>query len=96
MQTTRKKNALCQLSQILRQLRRKLSLCSLFHWDALAVLLAGVFPGVTWRPWGRTRAGLVPASYPTASTRRLMSPVADARTGPKAYAAVTGIFELPF
>ena len=34
----------------------------------------------------RTRAGRVPASYPTTSTRRLMSPTADARTGRKAYA----------
>ena len=33
-----------------------------------------------------TRAGRVPASYPTTSTRRLMSPTADARTGRKAYA----------
>ena len=34
----------------------------------------------------RTRAGRVPASYPTASTRRLMSPIADARTDHKIYA----------
>jgi len=34
----------------------------------------------------RTRAGRVPASYPTASTRRLMSPIADARTDHKVYA----------
>ena len=33
-----------------------------------------------------TRAGRVPASYPTTSTRRLMNPTADARTGRKAYA----------
>ena len=33
-----------------------------------------------------TRIGRVPISYPTTSTRRLMSPTADARTGRKAYA----------
>lgn len=58
----------------------------IYIWDDLAVLLAGVFPGVTWRPWGRTRAGRIPASYPIASTRRLMCPAADARTGSMAYA----------
>ena len=82
MQTTRKKNALCQLSQILRQLRRKLSLCSLFHWDALAVLLAGVFPGVTWRPWGRTRAGRIPASYPISINKKVDEPRRGCTYGP--------------
>ena len=33
-----------------------------------------------------TRIGRVPISYPTTSTRRLMNPTADARTGRKAYA----------
>ena len=54
--------------------------------DDLAMLLARVFLGVTWRVLRRSRAGRVPASYPTTSTRRLMSPVADARTDPKVYA----------
>lgn len=42
----------------------------------------------------RTRAGRVPASYPTASTRKLMGPIADARTDHEVYAAITGIFEI--
>jgi len=58
----------------------------LFDWDNLTVLLAGAFPGITWRLCGRTRAGRIPASYPIASTRRLMCPAADARTGSMAYA----------
>lgn len=33
-----------------------------------------------------TRIGRVPISYPTTSTRRLMNPTADARTGRTAYA----------
>jgi hypothetical protein len=33
----------------------------------------------------RTRAGHVPASYPTASTRRLMGPAANARTDQMVY-----------
>jgi hypothetical protein len=57
----------------------------LFNWDDLAVLLAGAFPGVTWRPCGRTRVGRVPTSYPTASTRRLMGPAANARTDQMVY-----------
>ena len=61
--------------------RRAMHSYGFMYGDDLAVLLAGAFPGVTWHPCERTRAGRVPASYPIASTRRLMSPVADARTG---------------
>ena len=46
--------------------------------------LSSALPGT--RLGERTRAGRVPASYPTTSTRRLMCPTADARTGRKAYA----------
>ena len=54
---------------------------------ALAVLLAGAFPGVTWCGFSHTlEQAASPASYPTTSTRRLMNPTADARTGRKAYA----------
>jgi len=50
------------------------------------LLLAGAFPGVTCQPFGWTRAGRIPASYPTAQTRRFMGPIADARTDLKVYA----------
>ena len=54
--------------------------------DDLAILLAGAFPGVTWRPFGgRSRVGRVPTSYPTGPSRRLMGPAANARTDPKVY-----------
>ena len=49
-------------------------------WRGLSPALPGTRLGE------RTRAGRVPASYPTTSTRRLMNPTADARTGRKAYA----------
>ena len=54
--------------------------------DDLAALLARVSLGITWHFCKYTRVGRVPTSYPTVSTRRLMGPIADARTDQKVYA----------
>jgi len=42
----------------------------------------------------RTRVGRVPTSYPTASTRRLMRPAANARTDPKVYVDCHGDYQI--
>ena len=61
-------------------------------WDALAMLLAGAFPGVTWHGFRHTLEQAVsPASYPTSPTRRWMRLVADARTGQWPMPTVTRI-----
>jgi hypothetical protein len=50
-----------------------------FGWQGLSLALLGT------RLSEHTRVGRVPTSYPTASTRRLMRPAANARTDPKVY-----------
>ena len=50
------------------------------------MLLARVFLGITRHFCECTRVGRVPTSYPTTPTRRLMGPIADARTDHKVYA----------
>ncbi len=56
------------------------------------MLLAGAFLGVTWRGFRHTlEQAASPASYPTTSTRRLMNPTADARTGAWPMPTVAGI-----
>ena len=55
----------------------------IYIWDDLAVLLAGVFPGVTWRPWGRTRAGRIPASYPISINKKVDEPRRGCTYGPE-------------
>ena len=84
-QTTRKKCALSAVADFATTKAHNAPLLFLFDWDDLAALLAGVFPGVTWRPCGRTRVGRVPTSYPIASTRRLMGLTANARTDRMVY-----------
>ena len=64
------------------------------EWDDLAILLAGAFPGVTCHSFEHTRVGHVPTSYPTASTRRLMRPAANARTDPKVYVDCHGDYRI--
>ena len=64
-------------------------------WDGLAILLAGVFPGVTWHGFRHTLEQAVsPASYPTTSTRRWMRPIANARTDPKVYVDCHGDYRI--
>jgi hypothetical protein len=48
-----------------------IKVCLCLIWDALAMLLAGAFPGVTWHGFRHTLEQAVsPASYPTSPTRR--------------------------
>ena len=56
------------------------------HGPLSAKALSGCSPGVTWHGFRHTLEQAVsPASYPTASTRRLMRPAANAHTDPKVY-----------
>lgn len=80
-----------QMSQFFRHLW----FCFLFLGMILRFCWRGLSPALLGTHLSeRTRVGRVPTSYPTASTRRLMRPAANARTDPKVYVDCHGDYRI--
>lgn len=63
-------------------------------WDGLAILLAGVFPGITWHGFRHTLEQAVsPASYPTHQQESGCAPSRMHVRTQRSMSTVTGIIE---